>query len=200
MDFREVVARRRMVRAYTAEPVEPAAIERVLDAARRAPSAGFAQAQSFVVVRDAADRERVAELCDEPTYRARGFEPWLSGAPVHVVVCVQRGRYEARYSEADKAGTPPPEAWRVPFWWVDGGAALMLLLLAAVDEGLGAGFLAVDDADGLRALLGIPAEVDPLGLVTLGHPAAEQPQGSARRGRRPFEEVVHHGRWGRPAR
>lgn len=199
MDFREVVARRRVVRSYTAEPVEPAVIQRVLDTARRAPSAGFAQGQSFVVVHDASDRERIAELCDEPAYRARGFEPWLSRAPVHVVVCTQRGRYEARYAEPDKADAPTLDAWRVPFWWVDGGAALMLLLLAAVDEGLGAGFLAVDDDDGLRALLGIPPEVDPVGLVTLGYPAAQQPEGSARRGRRPLDAVVHHGRWGRPA-
>lgn len=189
-----------MVRAYTTDPVDPAAIERILDTARRAPSAGFAQGQSFVVVRDAADREHIARLCDEPGYRARGFEPWLSRAPVHVVVCVRRADYDARYAEPDKARAAAPGEWRVPFWWVDGGAALMLLLLAAVDEGLGAGFLDVDDADGLRELLGIPADVDPLGLVTLGHPAEEQPAGSARRGRRPLDEVVHHGRWGRPAR
>lgn len=200
MDFGELVGRRRMVRAYTAEPVDEAVVARVLDTARRGPSAGFAQGQSFVVVRDAADRERIAELCHEPAYRARGYEPWLSRAPVHVVPCVRRADYDARYAEPDKAGTAAPGEWRVPFWWVDGGAALMLLLLAAVDEGLGAGFLAVDDADGLRDLLGIPSEVDPLGLVTLGYAAARQPEGSSRLGRRPFDEVVHHGRWGGPAR
>lgn len=200
MDFRRVVGGRRMVRAYTSDPVDSAAVDRILDTARRAPSAGFAQGQFFVVVRDATDRARIADLCGEPGFRARGFQPWLSRAPVHVVVCVRRAAYEARYAEPDKSGTSPPEAWRVPFWWVDGGAALMLLLLAAVDEGLGAGFLAVEDAEGLRDMLGIPGDVDPLGLVTLGHPAEHQPAGSARRGRRPLDEVVRHGRWDGPGR
>lgn len=200
MDFREVVARRRMTRAYTSDPVDPVAVERILDTARRAPSAGFSQGQSFVVVRDRGDRARIAELCDEPAHVARGFQPWVSRAPVHVVVCVRRATYEARYAEPDKSEAAAPGEWRVPFWWVDGGAALMLVLLAAVDEGLGAGFLAVDDVDGLRELLAIPGDVDPLGLVTLGHPAERQPTGSARRGRRAFAEVVHEGRWSGPAR
>lgn len=194
MQFADVVRARRMVRAYRDEPVDPVVLERILDLARRGPSAGFSQGQSFVVVTDAADRARLAEICDEPAYRARGFDPWVSTAPVHVVPCVRRGAYVERYAEPDKAGAAGPEGWAVPFWWVDGGAALMLLLLAAVDEGLAAGFLAVDP-DPVRALLGIPADVDPLGLVTIGHPAPDRPSGSLARGRRPLDEVVHHGRW-----
>ena len=194
MEFGEVVRARRMVRAYRTDPVDPAAVERILDAAGRAPSAGFSQGQSFVVVTDPATRGRIAEACDEPGYVARGFEPWVSRAPVHVVPCVRRADYEERYANRDKARSRPPAEWPVPFWWVDGGCALMLLLLAAVDEGLAAGFLAPEPRR-LRDVLGIPADVDPLGVVTIGHPAPDRRSGSLARGRRPAREVVHRERW-----
>lgn len=194
MEFTDVVHRRRMVRNYADRAVDPAAVERILDVARRGPSAGFSQGQSFVVVTDAAQRARIADVADEPAYVARGFDPWVSRAPVLVVPCVRRGTYDERYAEADKRGAAPADEWHVPWWWVDGGAALMLVLLAAVDEGLAAGFLAVD-AQSLRAVLGIPADVSPLGLVTIGHPAPDRPSGSLRRGRKPFDEVVHRERW-----
>jgi nitroreductase len=187
-----------MVRNYTDEAVDPTALERILDLARRAPSAGFSQGQSFVVVTNADDRLRIAEICDEPAYRARGFDPWISRAPVHVIPCVRPASYAERYREPDKADSAPAEEWAVPFWWVDGGAALMLLLLGAVDEGLAAGFLGVD-APPLRALLGIPDDVEPIGLVTIGHAAPDRRSGSLARGRRPRTEVVHHGRWGKDA-
>lgn len=212
MEFGEVVRRRRMVRAYRDAPVEPAAVERILDAARRAPSAGFTQGCEFVVVTDAPTRRRLAEACAEPAYVARGFPRWVSAAPVHVVPCVSEVAYRRRYAEPDKAASAGPDGWAVPFWWVDGGAALMLVLLAAVDEGLAAGFLDVADRPALKAVLAIPDEFEPLGLVTIGHPARDRrpdgrpdrpPDGrpdrrsrSLRRGRRPLDDVVHRGGWG----
>lgn len=195
MEFVDVVGRRRMVRAYTADPVEPAALDRVLDAARRAPSAGFSQGQSFVVVTDPGRRAAVAAVCGEPAAVARGLPRWVSTAPVLVVPCVRPGDYTDRYSAPDKAGSRPPAERPVPWWWVDGGQALMLVLLAAVDEGLAAGLLDVEDRDGLRGLLGVPPDVEPLGVVTVGHPAPDRPSGSLRRGRRPRDEVVHRERW-----
>lgn len=195
MDFHEAVRARRMVRNYRPEPVDPAALERILDTARRGPSAGFAQGVHFVVV-TGDQRLRLAELCDEPAYAADGFDRWLSRAPVHVLLCARRRDYEARYATADKARSKGPADWDVPFWWVDAGAALMLLLLAAVDEGLAAGLLAVDDARPLRALLALPDDVAPVGLVTLGHAAPDRRSGSLARGRRPLGDVVHRGRWG----
>jgi nitroreductase len=195
VELRDVVRGRRMVRNYTGEPVDPEVVGRILDTARRAPSAGFSQGQSFVVVTAAEDRRKIAEICDEPTYRAMGFDPWISRAPVHVIPCVSPTAYIERYREPDKAGSTPAEEWDVPFWWVDGGAALMLLLLATVDEGLAAGFLSID-ADAVREMLDIPPDVLPLGLVTLGHAAPDRRSGSLSRGRRVFEDVVHQDRWG----
>ena len=188
-----------MIRRYRPDRVADDVLVRLVDTARRAPSAGFAQGQSFVVVTDAHLRARVAELCDEPAEVAAGREPWLSVAPAHVVPCVRVADYERRYAEPDKAGSRGPDGWDVPFWWVDGGAALMLLLLAAVDEGLGAGVLDIADPHGLRALLGIPPDVAPLGLVTVGHPHDAQPPSSAtRRPRRALGEQLHWQRWTGP--
>lgn len=196
MEFAETVRRRRMVRNYRPDPVDPAALERILDTARRGPTAGYAQGQHFIVLTDVRDRARLAELCGEPAYVEKGFDPWLSRAPVHVVPCVRRADYDVRYAAPDKAGSLPPAGWDVPFWWVDAGAGLMLLLLAVVDEGLAAGLLQITDTPRVRALLGIPDDVAPLGVVTVGHAATDRRSGSLQRGRRPADEVVHRGRWG----
>ncbi len=196
MEFREVVRRRRMVRAYREEPVGEGVLEHLLDLARRAPSAGFAQGQSFVVVSDPITRGRIADLAGEQRYVARGFRPWLSEAPVHVVLCGDEGAYRARYREPDKPGGLGENDWAVPYWHVDVGASLMLLLLGAVDQGLAAGFLGVHRVPGLRELLDIPADVHPIGVVTIGHPSSDDPSPSRARGWRPLEEVVWWERWG----
>lgn len=196
MEFSEVVARRRMIRRYRPDPVDPAVVERIIDTARRGPSAGFTQGTSFVVVTDDALRGRLAAVCGEARHVARGRLPWLSVAPVHIVPCVHASAYRRRYAAPDKAGGRGPDDWAVPWWWVDGGAALMLLLLAAVDADLGAGLLDIARPDGVRTTLGIPDDVEPLGLVTLGYPADEQPPSSGtRRPRRPLDAQLHWQHW-----
>lgn len=197
MEFTEVVRARRMVRNYTGEPIAPATVARLLDLARRSPSAGFSQGQRFVVVTAAGTRQAIAALAGEPAYVARGFDPWLSRAPVHVVVATDERAYRERYREDDKRGPGGHLDWPVPYWHVDAGAALMTLLLGAVDAGLAAGFLGAHRLDGLAALLGIPPGVHVVGLVTLGHGAPDRRSGSLRRGWRATEEVVHWDRWGR---
>ena len=201
MDFKEVVKRRRMVRNYTGEPVAEAALDRVMRVARKAPSAGFSQGQYFVVVTQQETRSAIARLAGEDEYVADGFEPWMSRAPVHVVVCVREDDYHERYNERDKLNADGTEMeWPVPYWFVDVGGSMLLLLLAAVDEGLGAGFFGWHRLAGLHELLDIPPEVTPIGVVTLGHPAPEQRAGSAARGWKPFEEVVFQERWGRASK
>jgi nitroreductase len=197
VEFTDVVRSRRMVRNYTDEPVGRDTLDRILDVARRAPSAGHSQGQAFVVVTDAERRSRIAELAGEAQYVAKGFDPWISRAPVHVVVCVSKSLYLERYSEPDKGdGSMGDEsAWPIPYWWVDAGAAMMLLLLAAVDEGLAAGFLGSHRMPELKMTLDIPDHVEPIGIVTLGHPAPDRRSGSLGRGRRPRRRVVHHEQW-----
>jgi len=197
MEFDEVVRRRRMVRNYTGAPVDTSVLDRILDRASRAPSAGFSQGVSFLAVTDPPTRREIARLSGEDEYVEGGFDPWISKAPVHVVICVRKASYLERYREPDKGGEDGPssheDGWPVPYWWVDGGASMMLLLLAAVDEGLAAGFLGSHTMDDIGALLGIPADVDPIGIVTIGHPAPDRRSGSLARGRR--ADVVRRERW-----
>jgi len=201
VEFHEVVRKRRMVRNYTPAPVDPEAITRIIDNARRSPSAGFSQGQYFVVVTDDDSRRAIAELADEPAYVAAGLDPWISSAPVHVVVCTSEGDYHRRYNEPDKLQPDGSEIeWPVPYWWVDAGAATMTLLLATVDEGLAAGFFGVHRLDGLAELIGLPPEVLPIGVVTIGHPAPDRRSGSLARGWKPLETIAYEGRWGRPLR
>lgn len=196
MEFREVLARRRMVRNYADDPVDPHALARIAAAAARAPSAGFSQGQAVVLVTDEDLRRRIADAAGERDYTARGFDPWISRAPAHLVVCVSEAAYRRRYAMADKLGSEEQDDfWTVPYWWVDAGASLMAVLLAAVDEGLSAGFLGVHAIDDVKELLAIPDEYEVVGVVTIGHPATDRRSGSLDLGRRPLASVVHHDRW-----
>jgi nitroreductase len=197
VEFAEVVRRRRMVRAYDGQPIDPGVLHRILDAARRAPSAGNTQAVCFVVVREPDDRAAVAAVCGEQAAVDRGLPRWVSTAPVLVVPCLREATYHERYAEPDKRGARSPASWEVPWWWVDAGQSLMLLLCAVVDEGLAAGLLDVTDRPALSRLLALPDDVVALGVVTIGHPAPDRRSSSTRRGRRPLAEVLHDGRWGR---
>jgi nitroreductase len=201
MEFWEVVRRRRMVRAFDERSVDPGVLDRVLDAARRAPSAGNAQGWSFVVL-EGPDTARFWDVT-LPAHRRSSFR-WqgLLAAPVIVLPLADRAAYLTRYAEPDKAaaGLTTEEAWPVPYWQVDTAFATMLLLLAAEDEGLGALFFGVfRNAPELLSSLGVPAGMDLLGAVALGHPAADEPGRSAGRPRKSLDEVVHRGGWRTPA-
>lgn len=197
MEFKEVLARRRMVRNYTERPVDPVALERIAHAALRAPSAGNSQGIEVVVVTDPARREAIAALGDEAAYVAKGFDPWISRAPAHIVISVSEKTYRDRYSEPDKLGPEGGQIdWPVPYWWVDAGAALMAVLLATVDEGLAAGFLGVHSMPDLADLIELPEHHHPIGVVTVGHPAPDRRSGSLNRSARPREARVHRERWG----
>jgi nitroreductase len=196
MEFRDVIRRRRMVRNYGTEPVQPDVLDRIVDAGLRAPSAGNSQGFGFVIVTDPATRQAIARVAEEEEYVAAGFDPWISRAPAHIVITVSEEVYRDRYSQPDKLGPDGEEIdWPVPYWWIDSGAALMAVLLAAVDEGLAAGFLGVHSVPDLSAVLGIPSHHTPIGVVTVGHPLPDRRSGSLARGRKPRETVVHRERW-----
>jgi FMN reductase [NAD(P)H] len=197
--FAEVLRRRRMVRNYTDEPVPREPVERIVARGRKAPSGGFSQGVRMVVVTEEATRKRIAELAREPEYVKLGFEPWISKAPVHIVVASREESYHERYRKPDKLDESGEEVdWRVPWWWVDAGKSIMLLLLAAIDEGLGAGLFGLvgDDNDRLRELLDMPADLEIVGVVTVGHAAPETVGGSRRKFPwLPLDEVVRWEHW-----
>jgi len=189
-----------MVRRYLAQAVSPDTLDRILDMGRRAPSAGFTQGVELVVVTTDDGRAALAAAAGEASYVEKGIEPWLSTAPVHVVIAVEPDAYRRRYSEVDKGGGESVDVWPVPYWWIDAGAALMLLLLGATNEGLAAGFLGAHAFDGLEALVGLPAGYRAAGVVTIGWAADSAPVGSALRPRRPRSETEHAERWKAPPR
>jgi nitroreductase len=192
VEFRDILRQRRMHRAFTDEPVEREAIERIAATIRRAPSGGFSQGQSIVVVTE-------PELRAEIGRRFEDERGWVAKAPVHMVISANEAQYHARYNEADKlAATGGVEVtWPVPFWFVDAGALMMLVLLAAIDEGLAGAFIGHPDQKRIfDDLLGLPEEVVPIGLALIGHPAPDDaPTSRLAARRRPLDDVVRWNRW-----
>ena len=192
-----------MVRNYLPEPVPREVLERIADTVRRAPSAGYSQGQRLVLVTEEDARHAIARAIHEPAAVEEGFEPWVQNAPALVVVCTREDDYHDRYRKADKVDEEGREIeWPVPYWHFDAGAAAMLVLLAAVDEGLGAGLFGVfaELEPVLRERLGIPDDVTPVAVITLGKPAPD-PRWSAvtsraTQPRRQIGELVHWERWG----
>jgi nitroreductase len=199
VEFGEVVRRRRMVRNYDPDrPVPPEVLERVLEHAIRAPSAGFSQGWGFLVLSTPDERERFWAAATPAT---QVWQQWLTNmrhAPVIVVPHANKSAYLDRYAESDKGWTDRDEQrWPVPYWDIDTGFASLLMLLTAVDEGLGACFFGIppDQTATYRAAFGVPPEFHPIGAITLGYRAEDVRSGSLRRGRRPVNEVVHRGHW-----
>jgi nitroreductase len=200
VELAEALRRRRMVRSFRPEPIPPDALDRVLDAGRRAPSAGNSQGWAFVVLEGPDQTARYWDTTLPPERRVGFAWPGLLAAPVLVIPCALPEVYVARYGEPDKARTglgAGEDAWPVPYWFVDTGMAAMAMLLAAADEGLGACFFGLFEHEAaVKAAFGIPEPVRPVGTMALGHAAeGDRPGRSARRGRRSLDDVVHRGGW-----
>lgn len=173
--FTDVVARQRAHRQFTTEDVDDETIERLVTAATRAPSAENRQPWEFVVVREAARREQIGAITERvwrlgaaeiarsrlpPTLFAEvdaGATGGVASAPVLVVVAVDRRRCH-------------PEAAGPSIW-----PAVQNLLLAATAEGLGSALttLPTVTTGELADVVGLPAEVEPIAVVPLGHPARQ---------------------------
>jgi FMN reductase [NAD(P)H] len=202
VEFRKLLPRRRMVRHYRSAPVPQEVVRRIVETVRRAPSAGYSQGQRLLVVTEDAGRAEIARIFREAGWTdSDGREPWLESAPVHLFVCTREQDYHERYGKPDKLQGGREIDWPVPYWFVDAGAALMLVLLAAIDEGLAAGVSGVpkDAAAALRSSFRIPEDVTLVALVTIGE-AAPDPGWSAvtsrrTQPRRAPDEVVRWERW-----
>jgi nitroreductase len=199
MEFSEVVRRRRMVRNYDPDRPLPAKVrDRLLTTALRAPSAGFSQGWGFLVLEEAADRDRFWAVTTDPGAPPDRWLQALRRAPLLVVCFSHKDAYLDRYAEPDKGWTDRDESrWPVPYWDIDTGFAALLMLLDAVDQQLGACFFGVPPQyiDALRSAFGVPDGYRPIGVVSVGYPAPDRKSPSLRRGHRPVEQVVHHGRW-----
>jgi nitroreductase len=202
MEFTETVRRRRMVRSYQSDrPVDRATIERLLELAIRAPSAGFSQGWQFLVLDTDETRSTFWQAATEPGEQ----DSWLRGmqsAPVLILALSDKDAYLDRYAEPDKGWTDRDEAhWPVPYWDIDTGMASLLVLLGAVDAGLASCFFGVPMPAhaAVKASLGIPERLRIVGVISLGHGAPDRRSPSLRRGRRELTEVLCYGRMTDPA-
>jgi len=156
MELGDILKQRRMVRSYRPDPVPREVIERIVATVRRAPSGGFSQGHRLVVVTDPPKRQALARLAGEGEYVAAGGQAWISTAPVHVFVGTREESYHERYRKPDKLRDGEESGWPAPYWYVDAGAAFILLQLAAIDEGLASGVFGVlpEQVPDVKALLG----------------------------------------------
>jgi FMN reductase [NAD(P)H] len=201
LDLADLLKRRRMVRHYLPDPIPQETIERIVSVVRRAPSGGFSQGHRLVVVTASEARLELARLAGEEEYVALGMEPWISVAPVHLFVGTREESYHERYRQPDKLRDGEEIGWPAPYWYVDAGAAFMLLQLAALDEGLAAGVFGVlpEQVPAVKQLLGVPDDVHFVCVLTIGRPApnpheSEQISRLSQR-RLPLDELVRWEHW-----
>jgi nitroreductase len=199
MEFQELVRRRRMVRKFQRREVPREVLMRVLEAARHAPSAGFSQGFDFVVLDDVEKIDWFVRTTSHPDFPEDA--PSADEVPPCLVLAISnKPAYLERYSRPDKErfGLQKADAWPVPYWDVDTGMAVMLILLAALEEGLGALFFGLFwGEDVLLSELGVPEGCRPIGVIALGYPHESEVFDASRFAarRRVLESMVHFGRW-----
>jgi nitroreductase len=169
LDLFEAIRLRRSIRAFTRDEVSDEEVEKILDAARRAPSAGNIQPWEFIVVRRPEIKRRLA--------RAALHQTFIEEAPVVIVVCADEVRSGRGY------GSRGINLYCIQ----DTAAATENILLAACALGLGACWVGAFREDEVKAALGMPRGVRPVAIVPVGHPA-ERPRAPYKRSLR---EIVH---------
>ena len=172
--FAWVLKHRAMVRAYKADPVPEEKLQRLLQYAVRAPSAGNLQPWEFVVVKSSEARAKLAQAATNQTS--------VATAPVTIVTCADIQRMGSEYGARGSF-----------FSLVDTSFASLLILLGAVEQGLGACFVGSYNPEEVAKVLGLPPHVRPVGLITIGYPA-EQPQ-KPKTTKIPLNKLVHVDKW-----
>jgi nitroreductase len=199
VDVDLAIRRRRMCRSFQDRQVPPEMVDRLVDLARRAPSAGQAQGWAFVVLEGPEQTRRFWSADADPAWLAGPDHPGVLRAPVLVLPFYSRQAYLERYARPDKAaaGLDVEARWPAPYWLIDAAFATMILLLGAEEAGLGALFFRLHgDPAHLRTELGVPEGWEALGVVALGWPmTGEEGRPRTQRPLRPLAEVVHRGGW-----
>ncbi len=188
-----------MVRDFSDEPVARPLVEQLVANATHIPSAGYSQGSAFVVLTDPGQRRLFWETTSGPEWRGESESVPLTRAPVLIVPLAHKQAYLDRYALPDKVHTPlsREEHWPAPYWDIDTGFGVMLILLTAVDLGLGALFFGIFQGEqALMDALGVPGGYRPIGAIAVGHPTpGERSQPTLPTGRRRPEEVVRWERW-----
>lgn len=199
VEFQELVRRRRMVRDFSDEAVPRPLLEQLVTNATRVPSAGYSQGVAFIVLTDPDRRRMFWQTTSGPEWRGESESEALTRAPVVIVPLSNKQAYLDRYALPDKAHTPlsREDFWPAPYWDIDAGLGVMMILLTAVDLGLGALFFAVfQGQEALMDALGVPGGFSPIGAIAVGYPTTgERSTPELATGRRPIDELVRWERW-----
>ena len=198
MTLSKLFRKRRNVYGFESRATPDKSLLRILEDARHVPSAGFTQDFEFIVVKDPMTRKQLATAGRQPEYISEGLakSDFVSTAPVIVVPCGNKKRFEAKYGRAE-------ESARLPWWLIDAGFASFALILSAFEHGLAASFLGVLDDEKVRRILNLPKDgsIIPLALVPIGFKdPAEEILWEARSrktvpNRRVLVDLVHWNSW-----
>jgi nitroreductase len=188
-----------MVRRYdAARPVPGELVDRIVRNGLRAPSAGFSQGWGFLVLDNPADVARFREAVRPDDHPENWFAANVD-APLLIIAHSNKDAYLDRYALPDKGFTDRSDAWwPAPYWDIDTGFASLLMLLTAVDAGLGACFfgLPADRIDAYRAAFGVPEQFSPIGAISIGY--SDEPPRDLSSRRKPTTATIHRGRWNQP--
>jgi nitroreductase len=177
MDFDKVVRKRKMIREYDLDKQIPdEIIRKLIKNAHRAPSAGHTQVQEFIIVKDISIKKKLRKAAVNQEY--------VEKAPVLIVVCSNTSRSIGRY------GSRGREFYSI----IDGAFASMLILLTAVNEGIGACFVGAFQDNKVSEILQLPKDIRPIGIICIGYyPSSEKPEKLERIN---IDALVHYEKYG----
>jgi nitroreductase len=173
MDILETIKTRRSIRKYQNKEVKTETVEKLIEAARWAPSAGNIQPWEFIIVKDQEIKQKLAD--------AAYGQSFIEEAPIVIVVCADENRIAEGYGDRGKT----------LYCIQDTAAAIQNIHLTAHSLGLGTCWVGAFSEGEAREILHVPAGIRPVAMIPVGYPAESPPP----RHRRSLKDIVHYDRF-----